>query len=162
MLLSRSVVVASSPVVPAPSLSTRFDTSTISPSSPPPPHEALFLRVQLARVRDEGLVRAYLQEQESLATRELAKRDRVETSVGSSSSLVGTVVGNSSDAVINGRTDEEAAAFLAEELPSLPSSRRRVTAKMLQRGGVINQGADILFLPRSAQKRFSFYLPRRA
>lgn len=73
----------------------------------------------------------------------------VEMSVGSPS-LVGTVVGNSSDAVINGRPMKKR-PLLADVARVTPSCS----------DGVINQRAGILFLP-FGRKRFSFYFPRRA
>jgi len=69
----------------------------------------------------------------------------VEMSV-ESPSLVGTIVGNSSDAVINGR----------------PMKKRLLLAgrsKMLRCDSVINQSADILF-SLIVRKGFSFYFPR--
>lgn len=71
-------------------------------------------------------------------------RDVLEMSVGSPS-LVGTIVGNSSDAVINGRP--------MKKRPLLASVADR--SKMFRCDSVINQGADILFR-LIVQKRFRF------
>lgn len=68
----------------------------------------------------------------------------VEMSV-ESPSLVGTIVGNSSDAVINGRP--------MKKRPLLAGVAGR--SKMLRCDSVINQGADILF-PRLSKKDFHF------
>lgn len=76
----------------------------------------------------------------------LENRD-VEMSVGSPS-LVGTIVGNSSDAVINGRS--------MKKRPFLAGVAGR--CKMFQCDSVINQGADILFHP-IVQKGTLFYFP---
>lgn len=78
----------------------------------------------------------------------LENRD-VEMSV-ESPSLVGTIVGNSSDAVINGRP--------MKKRPLLAGVAGR--SKMPRCNSVINQGADILF-PPIVQKEFSFYFPHR-
>lgn len=74
----------------------------------------------------------------------LQNRD-VEMSV-ESPSLVGTIVGNSSDAVINGRP--------MKKRPLLAGIAGR--SKILRCDSVINQGADILFPPRLSKRNFHF------
>lgn len=86
-----------------------------------------------------GLLRAYSR---------LEDRN-VEMSVGSPS-LVGMIVGNSSDAVINGRPMKKQ-SFLASVAGR---------SKMLRCDSVINQGADILFHP-IIEKGYLFYFPCR-